>query len=226
MEERKKRKLERLLAIANVDLALFKSLVHSLLELYDNDVIRLGFAGAWMGAQLPQPNIKLLRKKLNLDETKFSNMVEAFILSTHFVTRKEDDDMCKWLKENKDIENAEKLREKLDFVNEVINKHPLLRQGYLAYTFSKLYHFDDVEWEADLKVFQSPSAFLQTEETPLVFPSARLRLILRTPAISPVEPTNKSFEFEISTKDLDLLIKSLQDLREALRNLEAKKLVD
>lgn len=226
MEERKKRKLGRLLAIANADLALFKSLAHTLLELYDNRIIRLVFAGAWTGAQISRKNIKLLMEKFNLDETKLSNLIESFVFGAHFVIRKEDDDMCEWLKENKDAKTADKLREKLDAVSEVVNKHPLLRQGYLVYTFSKLYHFDDMEWEADLKVFQSPSPFLETEETPLVFPSARLRIILRAPAISPVEPRSKSFEFEISAKDLDFLIRSLQDMGEALRNLKAKKLAD
>jgi len=226
LEERKKRKLEKLLTIANADLALFKSTGHSLLELYDTGVFRTNFSGPRMTADLPDPNIKLLRKKFNLDETTFEEIVRAFLLCLHFALRKEESEMCEWLKENKDVETAEKLREKINFANEVVKKDPRLKQGYLAYTFSKLYCFDDVEWETDMKVFQSPSAFLLTEETPLLFPSARLRLILRTPAISPVEPEIKSSEFEISAKDLDFLIKSLQDSREALRNLEKKKLVD
>ena len=226
MPARKKEKLERLLGIANLDLPLFKSIGLSLLELYDTGVFRVSLSGPRTTAELTDPNIKLLRKKFNVDETTFEKIVGAFLHCLHFAIRKEESEMYEWLKENKDVETAEKLREKIIFANEVLKKDPRLKQGYLVYTFSKLYCFYDVEWETDMKVFQSPSTFLLTEETPLLFPSTRLRLILRATAISPVEPEVKSFEFEISAKDLDFLIKSLQDSREAFRNLEKKKLVD
>ena len=226
LAERKKRKLERLLKFTNLDLAMFKSLVHSFSELYANGVVRVYLSGPRVSMDIPEPNIRLLMKKFNVDRMKLRDYGEAFAFCVHYNVRKEDTELCEFLKENKDVETAEKLREKMDFVKRLLEKHPNLRQGYLSYTFSKLYNFLDVEWEADFKVFHSPSEFLRTEETPLVFPSSRLRFILSSPAIVPVEPETKSVEFEISNKDLDFLIRSLQEAREAMRNLEKKELVD
>lgn len=226
LSEKKDKTLKDLLDTANLDFKLFKSVSQNLLELYGNDVLRLIFAGPRTAGGLPLRNRKILMKKHQMDEKKLSEVVLAFLRCVHYELRKASNKMYNRLKEKKDVKTAEMFREKISLIGEILKKYPDIKQGYLTYTFTKLYYFEDLDWEAELKVFQSASEFLPEDEVPPVFPSARLRLLLKTPDISPVEPRTKSFEFEISKKDLNFVIKSLQDLREALINIEKKKLVD
>src|SRR4030067_222685 len=200
--------------IADVDASIFKALSDDLMDLYEKGTIRVALAGPRLSVEIPDTHKKVLKEKLGIDDKKFDHAGKSFFYSVHYVLAEEADDMIKILKEKKDVETAEKFRRKIELVKETLDTHPSLKKTYLTYTFSKLNIFEDVQWEADLKVFQPPTAHVERPYP--IFPAAKLRFVLKTPELRPEESKTLSFEFEIAPKDLDILIDSLKDLREAL----------
>lgn len=212
--------IKRLLDIANSNFSLFQSVSQDMMDLYENNILRMIFVGSRFAGGISESSVKIMTKKHDMDRRKLSEFIRYLSWCIHFILREESDELIERLKRKKGIEAANKLHEKINFVKGIMEKHPGIEQGFLTYTSAKLNFFEDVEWEAVLKVFQSPSAYL---EKPPILPVAKLRLSLRPPEVTPGETF---FEFEIAPKDLDFLIKSLQDLRTALANLAKKKLVD
>ena len=212
-----KERIKELLGFATLDLATFESLANDLSLLYEQNVIRFIFVGPRTAIGLPEPDQKILLKKYNLDPQKLGKYIRAILMSIHVVLGDEKEDFFETIKKAKDVKTANMFMDKAKLAEKLIEKYPTIRQGYLTYTFGTKY-LEDLEWSADLKVFHSASE--RAKEKHPVFPSATLRFDLS----SGTERDTDSFEFQVSQKDIDYMIKSLQGLRESMTNLTKKKI--
>jgi len=212
-----------LLDMATLDMNAFKSVVSEILNLYENGSIRMIFAGGASGAKIAKTNISIIVKKYNIDRTTVRRAVTAFLRCVHMVLTNEHEDALEMAKKAKDVRTAEGFREKIEFIEDMVDKHPSIRQGFLAYTTGQATHFVDLEWAAEMKVYHSPS--LHVVEPHPALSIGRIKLSAGSVAIHEEEKVT-TLDFEITLQDLNSMIRSLQDLKEALTNLEKKKLVE
>lgn len=208
--------------IANLDFEIFKSLSEDLFDAYDKGYLTLTLAGPRISARLPDTIEETLRKKHKIDEKTFGSMAKGFFFCIHYILNKEDSKILKRLKESKHEEAAKKLEEKFDFIRKNMAKYPQLEQGFFTYTSSISNIFEELEWEVSLKYAQS-SVLEEKSFLPLAI--ARIRITVSTTASVPEELRTKTLEFDISAKDVDNIIQSLKNLKEALTSLQTKKLV-
>jgi hypothetical protein len=223
-KEKKPQEIE--VEIAKSSFPTFKAIALDLFGLYEKNILRLVLAGSRVGAALIRSQREIMARKHKLSIKEIDKISTYVFFSIHFVVSKEIGRVIDRVKEQ-DRQTVKRLQQKLDFVEGLLEKYPEVRQGYLAYTFSNLNYFEEVKWEANMKSFRSPSSVLEREDQPLVYPSANLWFLLGSNLGlgAAGEKQRISFNFEIGLKDVDALIQSLRDLREAIVNLQKRKLV-
>ena len=117
--------------------------------------------------------------------------------------------------------NRKELKDKVKVVSEMLNNNPNIRNTFYIANSTKLPVYNSINWEAEMKVFHSPHESLK--EIPMI-PAGRISVELWNPNSSPPEPIVTVFD--IGLKDVENMIKSLDDFRKALVNLESLELVN
>lgn len=213
---------ETLANFADFDLTVFTGLVSDLMGLYETSKMRIVLAGSGSKPEIDDIDAKLIRKKRGIGEGAFTEIVGSIVLCMHFVIAQEVSDVSKLLEKAKDKKTANKFLEKAKIIEKVVEAHPTIRMGHNAYTLTRTGFFDDITWVAELKVFHSSSQIIP-EPHPAI-PVGRVGLSIAK--CEDKEIKTESREFEISLMDLQYMIKSLQDLQQAMYNLDKRKLVD
>lgn len=205
--------------IANLNFETFKLLSEDLIDAYDKGYLRIVLAGPRISAYLPSDIEKMLMEKHRIDEETFRSMIMGLLFCLHYVLRNEESEVLELLK-RKNEKLVKKMEEKIVFTKNLLVKHPEIEQSFYTYTSSISNIFEDLEWEVSLKFARS----LPLEKSFPPFPVAKVRLTLRKAMLAPRETKSKCVEFDISLKDIDNMIKSLKELKEALISLQTKKI--
>jgi len=194
----------------------FQNVMTDVHELYRQGRINFFLIGARGNVVTDEECAKLLAEKYKLPREELYDIEMAILACIHFVLYDEVESVAKSLSEKE----AKSFNDKIGFIAQIMKKDDTIRKTFLLRNLSKMAFFRAIEWEAEMKVFSSPNQFL--EKIP-VLPVGRVRIHLYERRDYP--PNTKTIEFEISLKDVENVIKYLEDLRKALKNLETVEIV-
>ena len=195
---------------------LFGKIVHDLSEMYTKGRFSMAFVGSAFRSSFSKEEEDILLQKYKLSRSKLYEIIYAFIYCVHWVLSNEVEEVSKKLSAT----DAQEFQKRIKLVSEVIEKDTSIKNSYYVYNLSKSPFFSKMEWEAGIKVFHSPQEYIK--EPPRV-PAGRVKIELDDPKTVP--PETLSFAFEISLRDVENMIKSLEDFRKALVNLENVEIV-
>lgn len=195
---------------------LFEKFVSDAHNLYKEGRLKMLLIGPAFNMKITREDEDWLAEKYKVSLREIDNLFYAFLRCIHFVLSNEVEEIVRMLPAT----SAEAFRNRIQVVSEVLEKDDTIKNSFYLYNLSKIPFFADIRWEADFKVFHSPQEYLA--KLPCVS-VGRIRIDLEDPAKMP--PESIAFTFEISLRDVENMIKSLEDLRKALRNLENAKVV-
>jgi hypothetical protein len=214
------KRLDRILRLATTDSKLFKPITLDIISLYEKGRMRIVIVGPAFRVKLEDTDIEIIRQKNGIDESTFHRIVSSILWVFHLVCREEVPEILQDLK--KEPSAADALSEKVALVEEVMASHPTIRSGFYAYTLSGAGFFEEISWSAELRAFHSKNDFVPEPHSP--YPIGRVTLTAGTLVGSEIE--SKTLAFDVTANDLGSLIESLQELKEALLNLQRKKLAE
>ena len=185
-------------------------------ELYRLDRFNITSIGSAFNIRLSNEDEEILFKKYNLHRDQFNKKVIAFVNTVHHLLVREVEEVSKLLS----AEELEKYKERVKIVSKFVDSNPSIKNSYITYNLSKIPFFSDIDWEAELKVFDSSSLLIVEKATA---PVGRIKIELGETIENP--PKTTAFTFEISSKELDYMIKSLEAMKNALSSLNDTKIV-
>jgi hypothetical protein len=194
----------------------FEKLVDDAFEMYRKGRFKMMFRGSAYAMSISDRDLELLVEKYKKSIQKVDEGLYSILLCIHFILFDEVNEMSSMLSESA----AKELRERIKIVSELLDKDSSIKSSFYTYSLSKIPFFADLSWEAEIKVFNSPHDYL---ENPPETVSGRIEIGVLNPIKKLPEPS--SFVFEISLKDVQNMINSLENLRKALENLENAKVV-
>jgi hypothetical protein len=195
---------------------LFERMASDAYEMYKKGRFRMVFYGPVFHMAIPKEDEEILVEKYKVSNKQLAKFLRSYLFCIHHVLTNEVNVVSEMLSEN----DAKNFRKKINVVTGIIEKDSTIRNSYYIYSLSKIPFFSGVNWEAEIKVFYSPQEYLTK---PPKLPVGRIQIQVEDPAKMPPEST--AIEFEIGLKDVENMIKSLEDLRKALSNLENAKIV-
>ena len=213
MSLRRETLLTRILEMKQED---YEKIFMDIYRLYEKGRLRVLFSGPYFRAVSLEEDEKLLMKKHNQSRKEIHEIIRATLLMIHFVFSEEEEEMLVALPKKA----VGSFKKKTAFVSRILKRDPTLWNTYFTYSLSKGNFFAGIDWEAEIKVFHSPHEYLVK---PPALPVGRIRIALLNNNEDP--PKEDAVQFEISSKDLATMLSCLGDLRKALENLEAMKIV-
>jgi hypothetical protein len=211
---------DRLVKLATADLDLFKLVIVDVISLYEKGRMRILVVGPAFRVHFWDPtDSEIIEQKNAIDGKALFDILDSILWMFHIVCSNEVPEVLKRL--GGDATARDALSKKVAIVEEALAEHPTIRTGFYAYTLSTTGFFEDVSWSAELKAFHSKNEFIPEPHAP--YPIGRVTLTTGRLVGSDIEP--EAFGFDITANDLGSLIESLQRLKEALLNLEQKKLI-
>lgn len=189
----------------------FEGIMCDLAAMYKTGKFNMVFAGSASNILLSNEDAELMSKKYNLAPVKLYESLYAIVGAFHYLLFKEADQVSAMLSPA-DRENFSK---KVQKISEMLAKYPSINQSFLISNTSKIPFYNALAWDAVIKVFHSPEDF--ATDIP-IHPLGTIQLQLWDPRESPPEPV--TCNFNIGLKEVENMIRLLEDLRLALTNLQ------
>jgi len=197
----------------------FQSVTADLFDASDRGKFGLLLTGSVTRASMDDYYARILMKKHGVTKEELGKCVEAMMVIVHLLIAEELDENTAIIQEKspKDIEH---FRAKTQFISKMLEKYPHIKDNYFVYSLCKTKFFAELNWEVGLKIAHSPGT-IPRGSLPSTTPFARV--IFETFSGKERPSETESLEFEITEKDLDLVIESLKDLKNAIEELKTKK---
>jgi hypothetical protein len=197
-----------------LDLVAFESLARDILNhRRSGDIVfELGFIRSSFGAS--EPVLQDLATKYNIDKVLARTMINAlgYLFRKMMIERKK---LVETLKE-KIPDKAEKL---VAIGDKLMVEYPEIRQTFFIRTFCKTRYFVEMDWEISVKTEEPSDYGFEKSDR---FPVCTLRFFLEDPSTlryPNLGHGRNDIVFEVSSSDIDEIIKTLSEAKTKLASL-------
>lgn len=197
--------------IPKLDLELFKRVSDDILERRKTGDLRLSISKQRMVATYSQEVLDNLLEKHKIEEDVFGDIVETL---ANIFLRCLNKDEERYYKKLEDKATINKAKQMVSFAEEKLRAYPEIETNFHTISSCRTNYLDDVDWEISFKTQSS------SEEEQRIFPVCVMEITTR----SSIEDKTDTLIVELSSDDLDGLIRDFSEARDDYRKVRDKKI--
>ena len=197
--------------IHELDLELFKRVSDDILERRKTGDFSLSISNRRTVAIYSQKVLDSLLETHRIEQDVFGDMLEVLANMLRYSLQESEEDIYKQLKDKAVLKKA---KEMVLFAKEKLRAYPEIETHFHVISSCRTNYLEDVDWEID---FKSQSS---SEEEQKIFPVCVMEITTRSPA----EDKKDILTIELSSDNLNRLIKNFSEARDEFRKVRDKKI--